>query len=177
MFRLSASSFRLLRILQWLIPELRLQVGKRICSAQHGDGLAQDSHLFPQTAKSIIAYGYQIFNRKKSNNERQIRRWKREETATKAAGLDSSEASAKVKEWQGRQQEFLAQTVFKRQYGREQISIAKQPNRGIINAQDKVNTRITEESFLRLIDCIPTNRAENNRNNLQLTAMSTGRYS
>ena len=38
-----------------------------------------------------------------------------------AAGLDSSEASAKVKEWQGRQQEFLAQTGFKRQYGIEQI--------------------------------------------------------
>ena len=54
-------------------------------------------------------------------NERQIRRWKREEAALKAAGLDSSEASAKVKEWQGRQQEFLAQTGFKRQHGREQI--------------------------------------------------------
>lgn len=53
-------------------------------------------------------------------NERQIRRWKREEAAMKAAGLDSSEATAKVKEWQGRQQEFLAQTGFKRQYGREQ---------------------------------------------------------
>ena len=38
-----------------------------------------------------------------------------------AAGQDSSEAAAKVKEWQGRQQEFLAQTGFKRQYGREQI--------------------------------------------------------
>lgn len=54
-------------------------------------------------------------------NERQIRRWKREEAAMKAAGLDSSEATAKVKEWQGRQQEFLAQTGFKRQYGREQV--------------------------------------------------------
>ena len=54
-------------------------------------------------------------------NERQIRRWKREEAAMQAAGLDSSEASAKVKEWQGRQQEFLAQTGFKRQYGREQV--------------------------------------------------------
>lgn len=58
-------------------------------------------------------------------NERQIRRWKREETAMKDAGLDSSEAAAKVKEWQGRQQEFLAQTGFKRQYGREQVSAVK----------------------------------------------------
>ena len=54
-------------------------------------------------------------------NERQIRRWKREEAAMQAAGLDSSEAAAKVKEWQGRQQEFLAQTGFKRKYAREQI--------------------------------------------------------
>ena len=37
----------------------------------------------------------------------------------KAAGLDSSEATAKVKEWQGRQQEFLSKTGFGRQYGRE----------------------------------------------------------
>ena len=55
------------------------------------------------------------------HNERQIRRWKREEAAMQAAGLDSSEAAAKVTEWQERQQEFLAQTWFKRQYGREQI--------------------------------------------------------
>lgn len=52
-------------------------------------------------------------------NERQIRRWKREEASMKAAGLDSSETAAKVKEWQERQQEFLAQTGFKRQYARE----------------------------------------------------------
>ena len=65
-------------------------------------------------------------------NERQIRRWKREEAAMKAAGLDSSEATAKVKEWQGQQQEFLSQTGFKRQYGREQIAVANSENRGII---------------------------------------------
>ena len=68
-------------------------------------------------------------------NERQIRRWKREEAAMKATGLDSSEASAKVKEWQGRQQEFLAQTGFKRQYGREQIAVANFENRGIIDTR------------------------------------------
>lgn len=39
----------------------------------------------------------------------------------KAAGLDSSEATAKVKEWQGQQQEFLSQTGFQRQYGRERV--------------------------------------------------------
>jgi len=55
-------------------------------------------------------------------NERQIRRWKREEVALNAAGLDSGEASAKVREWQARQRDFINQTGFKRRYGLEQIS-------------------------------------------------------
>ena len=67
------------------------------------------------------------------HNERQIRRWKREEAAMQTAGQDSSEAAAKVKEWQGRQQKFLAQTGFKRQYGRKQIAVANSGNRGIMN--------------------------------------------
>lgn len=73
-------------------------------------------------------------------NERQIRRWKREEAALKAAGLDSSEAAAKVKEWQGRQQVFLSQTGFKRQYGREQIPVANFRNSGIIEMYRKKDT-------------------------------------
>lgn len=65
-------------------------------------------------------------------NERQIRRWKREEAAMQAAGLDSSEAAGKVKEWQARQRDFIEQTGSKRQYGREQISVANFGNRGIL---------------------------------------------
>ena len=45
--------------------------------------------------------------------ERGIRRWKREKNAMEAAGLDSSEASAKVKEWSRRQKDFLEQTGLK----------------------------------------------------------------
>lgn len=84
-------------------------------------------------------------------NERQIRRWKREEAAMQAAGLDSSEASAKVKEWQGRQQEFLAQTSFKRQYGREQISIASSWNRGIISIDNSASIDL-QSDFGKLVD-------------------------
>ena len=39
--------------------------------------------------------------------ERSIRRWKREQNALQAAGLDSSEASAKIAEWNRRQKDFL----------------------------------------------------------------------
>lgn len=59
-------------------------------------------------------------------NERQIRRWKREEIAMKAAGLDSSEAAAKVKYWQGVQDDFIKQTGFARQYERERVTTITQ---------------------------------------------------
>ena len=53
--------------------------------------------------------------------ERGIRRWKREAGAMGAAGQDTSEAKAKVREWQARQRDFLQQTGLKRDYSREQI--------------------------------------------------------
>lgn len=51
--------------------------------------------------------------------ERQIRRWKREEGAMDAAGLDSSTAKAKVREWQAAQRDFIDQTGLTRDYFRE----------------------------------------------------------
>lgn len=54
--------------------------------------------------------------------ERQIRRWKRENLAMDAAGLDTSESAAKLRRWQDTQQGFLSQTGLKRQSGREQVA-------------------------------------------------------
>lgn len=54
--------------------------------------------------------------------ERQIRRWKREQGAMQAAGLPTSEAAAKVRQWQSTQRDFIRQTGLKRQYDREQIT-------------------------------------------------------
>lgn len=45
--------------------------------------------------------------------ERNIRRWKREEAAMSAAGLDASEATAKVREWNRKHKDFLEQTGLK----------------------------------------------------------------
>ena len=42
--------------------------------------------------------------------DRQIHRWRREEAAMGAAGLDSSEARAKVREWKAREEDFLEKT-------------------------------------------------------------------
>lgn len=52
--------------------------------------------------------------------ERQIRRWKRENAAMQAAGLDAAESAAKIRLWQERQKDFLRQTELKRQAEREQ---------------------------------------------------------
>ena len=61
-----------------------------------------------------------------------------------AAGQDSSEAAAKVKEWQGRQQEFLAQTGFKRQYFRIIYGAA---NSRPIQTVDKARNRQNQKTF------------------------------
>lgn len=53
--------------------------------------------------------------------ERQIRRWKREEQAMKAAKLPTEEAKAKIAHWNAVQKDFLKQTGLKRQYDREQV--------------------------------------------------------
>lgn len=56
--------------------------------------------------------------------ERNIRRWKRENAAMKAAGLDTGESAAKIRQWQGTQKDFLSQTGLKRQGEREMIAAA-----------------------------------------------------
>lgn len=66
------------------------------------------------------------------NNERQIRRWKCEYAAMEAAGLDTSEAAAKLKYWEETQDDFLDKTGLPRQYEREQISVAKPQKSGIM---------------------------------------------
>lgn len=53
--------------------------------------------------------------------ERQIRRWKRENAAMQAAGLDTYESAAKIKKWQAIQKDFIKQTKLKRQYERERV--------------------------------------------------------
>lgn len=54
--------------------------------------------------------------------ERSLRRWKRENMAMKAAGLDTTESAAKIARWQGVQKDFINQTGLKRQAERESIA-------------------------------------------------------
>lgn len=79
--------------------------------------------------------------------ERQIRRWKRENAAMQAAGLDSTESAVKLRAWQEKQKDFLRQTGLKRQTAREQVNGWSRKNaaavRSTIRRQD-----ITEHSFI-----------------------------
>lgn len=54
--------------------------------------------------------------------ERNLRRWKRENVAMKAAGLGTTESAAKIAKWQGAQKNFINQTGLKRQTERESIA-------------------------------------------------------
>jgi hypothetical protein len=57
-------------------------------------------------------------------NERMIRRWKRRE-AVAITDKDKALSTAKVREWQARQREFIEATGRKRLYYREQIKRAR----------------------------------------------------
>lgn len=55
-------------------------------------------------------------------HERQIRRWKREKEAMKAAGQPTDRAEARLRKWNRIQDDFLEQTGLKRQVDLEQIA-------------------------------------------------------
>ena len=80
--------------------------------------------------------------------ERNIRRWKREDNALQAAGLDTTESSAKVKLWNSRYKDFCAKTGLKQQRQRTvaythiaEKNVASAKGNGIINIERPIATR------------------------------------
>ncbi len=55
--------------------------------------------------------------------ERGIRRWKREYVAMDAAGLDTTQASVKLRQWREKEADFLRQTGRRRDSSRSQIGV------------------------------------------------------
>lgn len=85
--------------------------------------------------------------------ERSIRRWKREQNALQAAGLDSSEASAKIAEWNRRQKDFLEQTGLKADGMRAAVgknSYTSIEKRGIITLTPANEDALKEKDFSEL---------------------------
>ena len=60
-------------------------------------------------------------SQKQREIERNIRRWKRENKAMEAAGLDTSESAVKIRSWQEKEKDFIRQTGLKRQSVRSQV--------------------------------------------------------
>lgn len=73
--------------------------------------------------------------------ERKIRDWKRQEGALKAAGLDTTGETAKVKAWQAQMRDFTRQTGLMRQRERERIT-------GVADVKDIAARKTIGFSFL-----------------------------
>lgn len=82
-------------------------------------------------------------------HERQIRRWKREKEAMKAAGQPTDRAEAKLRKWNRIQDDFLEQTGLKRQIDLEQI--AKKVEKQAPHAEKKVE-KTAGRSTIKSID-------------------------
>jgi len=85
-------------------------------------------------------------------NERQIRRWKREAAALKAAGQPNSKALAKVRQWTEAQEDFLEQTGLKRRYDLEKDMIKTTLSKGLGSGKKGVITPEATPKFIEQID-------------------------
>ena len=73
--------------------------------------------------------------------ERGIRRWKREYTAMDAAGLDTTQAAVKLKQWREKEADFLRQTGRRRDSSRSQIGTFGRSEAGKATWQAKTAER------------------------------------
>lgn len=91
-------------------------ISKRVYSDQDLKDLDQKTVVYNGKQMSV----YEA-TQKQRELERHIRKWKREAAMMEAAGLDPSFANSKVREWQAKQRDFIAQTGLVRQYDREKV--------------------------------------------------------
>lgn len=82
--------------------------------------------------------------------ERQKRRWKRENAAMAAAGLDTSESAAKIAKWSAIEKDFCRQTGLKRQAERSFIG-GKTAGKGLNGA---AKSGIIKENKAKLVDAL-----------------------
>ncbi len=74
---------------------------------------------YEYNGKKLTAYEASQIQRRM---ERNLRRWKRENIAMKAAGQDTTESAVKIRQWRERLRDFTAQTGRKRQGTREEVA-------------------------------------------------------
>ncbi len=87
--------------------------------------------------------------------ERNLRRWKRENLAMKAAKLDTTQSAKKIAEWQERQRDFLNQTGLKRQTGREQIAGWNRSHAGKASYDAKILRKMEADAIMKAQSSLP----------------------
>ena len=81
--------------------------------------------------------------------ERQQRRWKREYTAMRSAGLDTGEASSKLAQWRNAEKDFLRQTGLKLDSARSQVANFGREAARRATAEAKMLQKAAESSILK----------------------------
>ena len=115
-----------------------------------------DAKTIPYNGQMLSAYEA---SQRQRSIERQIRRWKREYVAMKAAGLDTGESAAKIGRWQDAQKDFCKQTGMKIQAARGQIGQYGRSEAQAAKAVDKYSAiRYNRDGTI-----IPTNRWTSHR--------------
>lgn len=95
--------------------------------------------------------------------ERNIRRWKRENQAMKALGVDTTESAAKIKHWQDTQKDFLQQTGLKRQGSREQVAGFSRSEAGRASHDARVWQAMQKDAIMKKTNGLPKKLEVDNR--------------
>ena len=87
--------------------------------------------------------------------ERNLRRWKRENLAMKAAGQDTTQSAGKIAEWQERQKDFLSQTGLRRQSDREQVAGWGRSEAGKATYDAKILRKMEADAIMKAQSSLP----------------------
>ena len=138
-----------------------------------------DGRTAGEAGRKNIEYNGQMMteyevSQKQRHIERQIGRWKRENTAMQAAGLDTTESAIKLKKWQAAQRDFVNQPGLKRQYERERVpgfdlSAARQADKSAEKA-------IKGSKAQKVSDILKSNKIEINHKTLVENAREGKRH-
>lgn len=117
-----------------------------------GDDLAHTKAELEALNSETVSYGGKEYTRYEAeqierSNERNIRRFKREKAMMNAAGLDSSFASRKVREWTARAKDFTDKTSVVRQSAREKVFTGGGQSGIITIGRDNVGIDIEIDKF------------------------------
>lgn len=87
--------------------------------------------------------------------ERNLRRWKQENIAMKAAGLDTTQSASKIAQWNQTQADFLAQTGLKAQASRTAVAGWTKSVASKASYDTKILQSMAEDAILKTTSSLP----------------------